>query len=189
MCLAAITPEESTDVEVGKEGQSTKAVSQTAATKKGNKAAGRGKTRQNPKGAVHTGEACKEGDANIAQQQQQHSIKVRSSEKGGNPAQKGTSGSSPEAEAQAAAKSDAVAAHNGEQQGSQHISKAGAVKKGSKAGVQNNPQDSLVKAASARGKNKNEGGVLKKVTKPAIRCSRLRIARGSENISLAANSP
>ncbi|DBA91476.1 hypothetical protein WJX77_005924 [Trebouxia sp. C0004] len=186
---AAITPEESVDGEVGKEGQSTKAVSQTAATKTGSKAASRGKTRQSPKGAVHTGEACKEGNANIAQQQQQHSIKVRSSKKGGKPAQKGTSESSPEVEAQAAAKSDAVAAHSGEQQGSKHISKAGDVKKGSKAGVQSNPQNSLVKAVSARGKNKNEAGVLIKATKPATRCSRLRTARGSENIFLAANSP
>jgi hypothetical protein len=189
LCHAAITPEESQDIEVGKKGQSTKAISQTAANKKGSKAAGRGKTGQSPKGAVHTDEACKEGNAKIAQQQQQQSSKARGSKKGSKPAQKGTSGSSPEAEAQAAANPDAVAAQSGEQQGSKHISKAGAVKKRSKAGVQGKPQISLVKAASARGKNKIEGGVLNKVTKPATRCSKLRTARGSENICLAANSP
>ncbi len=173
------------DIEVGKKGPSTKAASQTAATKKGSKAAGRGKTGQSPEGAVHIDEACKEGNAKTAQQ---HSIKARGSKKGGKPAQKGTTGSSSEAEPQAAAKPDAVAAHSSEQQGSKNVSKAGAVKKGSKAGVQT-LQNSLVKAASAGGKHKNEGGVLNKKTKPATRCSKPRTAHQSENISLAANSP
>ena len=185
LCVVVMTPEESTDVEVGKKGRLTKAVGQTAATKKGSKAAGRAKMRQSPEGADHTGEACKEGNANIAEQQQ-HSIKVRRSKNGGKPAQRGTSESSSGGEPQAAAKPDVVAARSGEQQGSKKVSKAGA---GSRAGVQSNPQNSVVKAASARGKNKNEGGVLNKVTKSATRCSRLRTTRDSENTSLAANSP
>jgi len=188
LCLAAMRPEESTDIEIGKKGRSTKAVSQTAATKKGSKAAGRGKTGQSPEGAVRTGEACQERNATTAQQQQQHSTKARGSKNSGKPAQKGTSESSSETELQAAANPDAEAAHSGEQQGSKNVSKAKAVKKGSKAGVHSTLQNSLVKAASARGKNKNEGGVLNKVKTPATRCSRLRTARGSENISLAANS-
>lgn len=186
MCLAAMRPEESTDIEIGKKGRSTKAVSQTAATKKGSKGASRGKSAQSPEGADHTGEACKEGDAETAEQ---HSIKARGSKKGGRPAQKGIAGCDSEAEPQAAAYPDAVPAHSGEQQGSKNVSKAKAVRKGSKAGVQSTLKNTLVKAASARGKNKNEGGVLNKVKKPATRCSRLRTAGGSENISLAANSP
>ena len=156
---AVITSEESKDIEIGKKGRSTKAVSQTAATKKGSKAAGRGKTGQSPEGAVPT------------------------------KAQKGTSESSSETELQAAANLDAEAAHSGEQQGSKNVSKAKAVKTGSKAGVQSTLQNSLVKAVSARDKNQNDVGVLNKAKTAATTCSRLRTARGSENISLAANSP
>ncbi|KAL0023220.1 hypothetical protein WJX79_005106 [Trebouxia sp. C0005] len=90
---------------------------------------------------------------------------------------------------EATANPDAVEAHTGEPPGSENVSKAGSVKMGSKAGVQISPQNSLVKAALATGKNKNEGGVLNKVTKPATRCGRLKTARRSENISLVANSP
>ncbi|DBA91418.1 TPA: hypothetical protein ACH3X2_003950 [Trebouxia sp. C0005] len=186
---AATRPEESTDIEVGKKGPSTKAVTQTAATKSSSKADSRGKTGQRPEGDVHIDEACQKGSDNIAQRQQQHSIKARGSKKGSKPAQTGTAGSSSEGEPQATANPDAVEAHTGEPPGSENVSKAGSVKMGSKAGVQISPQNSLVKAALATGKNKNEGGVLNKVTKPATRCGRLKTARRSENISLVANSP
>lgn len=189
LCLAATRPEESTDIEVGKKGPSTKAVTQTAATKSSSKADSRGKTGQRPEGDVHIDEACQKGSDNIAQRQQQHSIKARGSKKGSKPAQTGTAGSSSEGEPQATANPDAVEAHTGEPPGSENVSKAGSVKMGSKAGVQISPQNSLVKAALATGKNKNEGGVLNKVTKPATRCGRLKTARRSENISLVANSP
>ncbi len=184
LCHAVITPEESTDAEFGK-----KAVSQTAATKKGSKAAGRGKTGHSPEEAVRMNATCKEGNAKRTQQQQLQSIKARGSRTGGKPAQKGTTESSSEIELQAAANLDAEAAHSGEQQGSKNVSKAKAVKTGSKAGVQGTLQNSLVKAVSARDKNQNDVGVLNKAKKAATTCSRLRTARGSENISLAANSP